>query len=277
MPIDKITINLYICCKCGYQWTNWDGKNKQEGPVPHYCPKCKNLRWDQRYTQEEDSLFDQVHEQHTVKRVKKVSEYDQLLARMRGQNADSKNHMVTVDYVDMIAYDFLYEINPQPDMFELKQLLAIPRKNIEARHEYMLSIIHDRIDNADKYENERFSKYGDSYLWYGHNKRYHGLDKPLGQPKHKSEKPIKGCKHTIQKVRKLEKLFDQRKETNRKKIRAKRDEEYKQRFEQMTEGQIEGWKEDPNYERWLKSLTPGVRKYWEELQERRKQDVAKPL
>jgi hypothetical protein len=32
--------------------------------------------------------------------------------------------------------------------------LAIPKKDIEARHEYMLSVIKDRIDNAEKYELE---------------------------------------------------------------------------------------------------------------------------
>jgi hypothetical protein len=219
MPIDKVTINLYMCCKCGYQWTNWDGKNNQEGPIPHYCPKCKNLRWDQEYIHKEDSLFDEIQEQHTVERVKEESGYERLIAQLKGKNDDDESHiMITINHIDYIAYDFLYEISPQPDMFELKQLLAIPKRNIEARHEFMLSVIRDRINNADKYEKERFSKYGGSYLWYN-PKRYHGLDKPLGQPKRKSEKPIKGCKHTIQKVRKLEKLIIQRRELNKKNIK----------------------------------------------------------
>ena len=49
-------------------------------------------------------------------------------------------------------YDFLKQILPQPGMFELRQVLAIPKEDIEARHEYMLSVIKDRVDNADFYE-----------------------------------------------------------------------------------------------------------------------------
>ena len=62
------------------------------------------------------------------------------------------------DY-DFISYDFLNEILPQPELFELRQVLAIPKEDIEARYEYMLSVIKDRIDNAEKYELEWFSKY----------------------------------------------------------------------------------------------------------------------
>ena len=55
------------------------------------------------------------------------------------------------DY-DFISYDFLNEILPQPELFELRQVLAIPKEDIETRHEYMLSVIKDRIDNTEKYE-----------------------------------------------------------------------------------------------------------------------------
>jgi hypothetical protein len=44
-------------------------------------------------------------------------------------------------------------------LFEFRQVLAIPKEDIETRHEYMLSVIKDRIDNAEKYELEWFSKY----------------------------------------------------------------------------------------------------------------------
>lgn len=42
---------------------------------------------------------------------------------------------------------------PQPELFEL-----IPKADIEARHEYMLSVIKDRVDKADIYEREYFFK-----------------------------------------------------------------------------------------------------------------------
>jgi hypothetical protein len=41
---------------------------------------------------------------------------------------------------------------PQPELFELRLVLAIPKEDIEARHEYMLSVIRDRVDYADVYE-----------------------------------------------------------------------------------------------------------------------------
>ena len=75
------------------------------------------------------------------------------------------------DY-DFISYDFLNEILPQPELFELRQVLAIPKEDIETRHEYMLSVIKDRIDNAEKYELEWFSKYSQ----YGNSRRKIGFD-----------------------------------------------------------------------------------------------------
>ena len=75
------------------------------------------------------------------------------------------------DY-DFISYDFLNEILPRPELFELRQVLAIPKEDIEARHEYMLSVIKDRIDNAEKYELEWFSKYSQ----YGKSRRKIGFD-----------------------------------------------------------------------------------------------------
>lgn len=221
MAIDKVTVNLYTCCKCQYRWLGgWDSDSNKERHIPFYCPKCKNLRWNHEYIEEEDALFDKVKEEHTIERVRKESEFMRLMSQIKNAGAET-NIMVTTSYIDFIAYNFLYKIDPQPDMFELKQLLATPKKNIEARHEYMLSIISDRIENADKYEKERFSKYGDSYLWYSdHDKRYHS-DEPLGQPRLQSEKKIKGCRHTTQEVQKLEKLISQRKEQRRKEIEKK--------------------------------------------------------
>ena len=36
--------------------------------------------------------------------------------------------------------------------FELRQVLAIPKEDIEARHDYLLDVIKDRVDNADVYD-----------------------------------------------------------------------------------------------------------------------------
>jgi hypothetical protein len=49
---------------------------------------------------------------------------------------------------------------PMPEMFELKEILAIPinKDKIEQRHELMLSIIPERIRNKHKYENSRLAK-----------------------------------------------------------------------------------------------------------------------
>jgi hypothetical protein len=61
--------------------------------------------------------------------------------------------------LDFVAQDFLFGIRPQPDIFELKQALAISITDIEQRHEYMFSVIQDRIRNKDRYEKEYFKKY----------------------------------------------------------------------------------------------------------------------
>jgi hypothetical protein len=47
-----------------------------------------------------------------------------------------------------------------PEMFELKEILAIPlnKDKIEQRHELMLSIILERIRKKHKYESSRFAK-----------------------------------------------------------------------------------------------------------------------
>jgi hypothetical protein len=67
---------------------------------------------------------------------------------------------ITRDYFDFIAYDFLYMMRPQPEVFEIKQVLKIPyRIKMEQRHDLMLAMIHDRIENKDKFEKEYFSKY----------------------------------------------------------------------------------------------------------------------
>ena len=57
-------------------------------------------------------------------------------------------------------------------MFELRDVLAIPKEDIEARREYILFVIKDRIDHAEKYDLEWFSKYSQ----YGHSHRKIGFN-----------------------------------------------------------------------------------------------------
>jgi hypothetical protein len=104
------------------------------------------------------------------------------------------------DY-DFISYDFLNKILPQPELFELRQVLAIPKEDIETRHEYMLSVIKDRIDNAEKYELEWFSKY--SQYWNSRRKIGFDVSNTVWEPKKKKYHPSRRrimsrsteCKH----------------------------------------------------------------------------------
>jgi hypothetical protein len=143
MVIDTKLVKFYTCCKCGHEWTNWDGKQKSEGPIPNNCPSCKNIRWNRKYTKSESELFGQVQMQHIIQKRPDIKFFDYILCEF-----------------DHIAYDFLYMIWPMPEMFELKEILAIPinKDKIEQRHELMLSIILERIRNKDKYESSRLAK-----------------------------------------------------------------------------------------------------------------------
>jgi hypothetical protein len=143
LVIDTKLVKFYTCCKCGHEWTNWDGKQKSEGPIPNNCPSCKNIRWNRKYTKSESELFGQVQMQHIIQK-----------------RPDIKFFGYTLCEFDHIAYDFLYMIWPMPEMFELKEILAIPlnKDKIEQRHELMLSIILERIRNKDKYESSRLAK-----------------------------------------------------------------------------------------------------------------------
>jgi hypothetical protein len=174
--IDKRTVNLYGCCKCGYQWTNWSDAEKKDGPLPKYCPKCKNPRWNQRYTEQEIKLYDEILKQHVI------NAFDKIL------------DTIWCD-LDFIAYDFLMHVSPQPDMFELKQVLAIPLSNIEARHEIMISIILDRIRNKEKYEKEYFLKYSK----YSEARRKRNPVEARYLPRRKNKEKIllrmEGCNH----------------------------------------------------------------------------------
>jgi hypothetical protein len=122
-----------------------------------------------------------------VKRVSEQGEHQRLIAQMTRRKISD-----VVVYLDPIAYQFLYKTVPQPDMFELMQVLKIPNSNIEKRHEAMISIIEDRVKNAVRYE-ERFSKR--KRYWFNEKKR----DVPARSENIFSIKPFqvdeKHCEH----------------------------------------------------------------------------------
>lgn len=190
MTIDNITVTMrvYTCCKCKHRWTNWDHRNQKDGPIPLNCPHCRNIRWNQTYTPEDMVLIKRLEEQHVVKKAaeSRKSKYAAMLG---------KDENITNDYFDFIAYDFLTQIKPEPDIFEIKQVLKIPKSKMEERHELMLSIIHDRVTNAEKYEKEHYSKFS---RWSERSKTSnYRMNLPIGELLHNVNvrRRMSGCKH----------------------------------------------------------------------------------
>jgi hypothetical protein len=111
-------------------------------PLPKRCPKCKCVRWNQRYLDEElaliDRLQDELYETGLIRESGEKIEYE------GNENLGTKPRTISPYDYDFISYDFL-----KTRLFELKQVLSIPKEDIEARHGYMLSVIKDRVDNAD--------------------------------------------------------------------------------------------------------------------------------
>ena len=130
MTIDKITVNLYTCCKCNYQWTSWNGNQRAEEPIPKYCPKCRNVRWNQRYLDEElalvNRLQDELYETNLIRKSNDKIEVEGI------EILRPKPRIIYPYDYDFISYDFLNEILPQPELFELRQVLAIPKEDNEA-------------------------------------------------------------------------------------------------------------------------------------------------
>ena len=199
MTIDHISIRLYTCCKCGNRWTNWDSKNKTDGRIPLNCSSCRNIRWNIGYTKEDLVLVERLEEQHMIKKDAEVRRTDVESGRYYTPPYYSRDvsfppdKEIKWDYFDFIAYDFLYMMLPQPEIFEIKQVLSIQKSKMEQRHELMLSMIHDRIKNAEKYHKEHFPK-----LTYARKKRtlFEVYSKD-GQIKYHeiARRRMKGCNH----------------------------------------------------------------------------------
>ena len=155
MTIDRVVVNLYTCCKCKHQWTRWNGNGSGNGdrdaettttpipitltiPLPRRCSKCKSANWNQRYLDEELALIDRLQDE--LYETGLIRESGQRIEYEGNETLGTKARTVYPYDYDFISYDFLKQISPQPELFELRQVLAIPKEDIEARHEYMLSV-----------------------------------------------------------------------------------------------------------------------------------------
>lgn len=189
MTIDYTTVRLYTCCKCGHKWTNWDRLKQQDSEsIPGNCPKCRNVRWNQGYTDEDITLIKKLEEQHIIRHEAKKEK--SMYAAILGKDENVTHHYYEFDFV---AYDFLYSMIPDPDIFEIRQVLKIPKSRIEDRHELMISMMRDRMINKERYEREHFSKISE----YSRSKRsnYNGklpIHELLGNVR--SRRRMKGCK-----------------------------------------------------------------------------------
>jgi hypothetical protein len=146
MTIDRVTANLYTCCKCKHQWIRWNGNNNSNGngdreaeaatipvtttmPLPKRCPKCKCIRWNQRYLDEEltliDRLQDELYETGLIRESGEKIEYE------GSETLGTKSRTIIPYDYDFISYDFLKQMLPQPELFELRQVLTIPKEDIE--------------------------------------------------------------------------------------------------------------------------------------------------
>lgn len=188
MTIDyqTIKVRVYTCCKCKHQWINWDNKTRSNGHIPVNCPSCRNIRWNQTYTDEDLKLVERLENQHIIKLNAETKTYED-----RGRY-DIQVIKVPWSHFDFIAHDFLYKMLPSPEIHEIKSILQIPVSKIELRHESMLSILHDRIDNAVGFEQQYFAKYSKWFgarckrRWYDANRKYKSV---------MARRRMKGCKH----------------------------------------------------------------------------------
>lgn len=150
MAIDKVAANLYTCCKCKYQWTRWNGKSnidqKAEAttsitttiPLPKRCPKCKSVRWNQRYLGEElaliDRLQDELYETGLIRESGEKIEYEG-----NGALGTKPRTIYPYDY-DFISYDLLKQMFAPylrlPIMRRIK--ILIPCYNIMTKSDILM-------------------------------------------------------------------------------------------------------------------------------------------
>jgi hypothetical protein len=183
-------------------------------------------------------LFDKIFEQHTVKRVSEPGEYQMMFARMTGRKISD-----VVVYLDPIAYQFLYKTVPQPDMFELMQVLNIPSSNVEKRHEVMISIVEDRVNNAVRYEERLFKWKG---YWFNEKKR----DLPARSEDLFGIKPLQVDEKPLEHATKHRLLSEQLQTLRNRRIKERKEKdqtEYNRWLEEKQElkrKQMEQWEEE---------------------------------
>jgi hypothetical protein len=89
-------------------------------PLLKRCPKCTSVRWNQRYLDEElaliDRLQDELYETGLIRESGEKIEYE------GNETLGTKPRTISHDY-DFISYDFLKQILPQPELFELSLFL----------------------------------------------------------------------------------------------------------------------------------------------------------
>jgi hypothetical protein len=121
--------------------TRWNGNRSGNGyqrvesstipisttiPLPRRCPKCKSIRWNQRYLDEDlaliDRLQDELYETGLIRESGEKIEYE------GNETLGTKPRTISPYDYDFISYDFLKQISPQPELFELRQVLAIPKE-----------------------------------------------------------------------------------------------------------------------------------------------------
>jgi hypothetical protein len=176
------------------------------------------VRWNQKYTKDDLILVEQLKAQHLIKKNAETRK-----VHLHPPNPKSRYYIEKLSHFDFMAYHFLYSILPQPEIFEIKQILKIPRQKIERRHDLMLSIIQDRIKNQEKYEKEYYSKYS-KFRYYPRDRMDHNYDiytyysdyisliQGKGPTKFMEKiqiKKIEGCKHEESQVLTLLSKYNQ--------------------------------------------------------------------
>ena len=85
-------------------------------PLPRSCPKCKSIRWNQRYLDEELALIDRLQEK--LYETGLIRESGEKIVFEGNETLGTKPRTISPYDYDFISY-FLKQILPQPELFEL--------------------------------------------------------------------------------------------------------------------------------------------------------------
>jgi hypothetical protein len=119
MTIDRVVTNLFTCCKCKHQWTRWNGNGNGNQsaeitkipipmtttmPLPKCCPKCKCVRWNQRYLDEELALIDRLQDE--LYETGLIRESSEKIVYEGNEILGTKPRTISPYDYDFISYDF---------------------------------------------------------------------------------------------------------------------------------------------------------------------------